>query len=114
MLSSKRGFNWMVAVATDAAATYPAASGANHSTTTAGSSVTAASTRVIIHSISVISPVAANTLLVQNHGGTVTYFTVSAAAAASLDLDISLESGFRVIGGTTGTATVMITYSPIS
>lgn len=110
----ERGFNWFVATATNAAASYPAASGADHSTTTAGSSVLASATKTLIHSISVIAPVAANTLLIQNHAGTTTYFTIDCAAAVSHIVDLALESGFRVIGGGAGTARVMLTYLPIA
>lgn len=106
-------YSWFVAVATDAAPTYPAASGANHSTTTANNSTTRYATKVKIHSIAVLSPVALNTLLIKNHAGSLTYFTISAATQSYSILDIVVESGIQVVGGTTGTATVMITYLPL-
>lgn len=106
-------FNYFEAVA-NLTPTYPAHSGAGHSTTTAGSSVTAAATKVFIHSISITSGVAANSLLVQNHGGTVTYMTIGAVTPACYILDTIVESGIRVVGGSAGTATAVITYTPLA
>lgn len=106
-------YNYFEAIA-NLTPTYPAHSGASHSTTTAGSSVTAAATKVFIHSVSITSGVAANSILLQNHGGTVTYATFQAVTPTCYILDTIVESGIRVVGGSAGTALAVITYTPLT
>lgn len=110
-----RGHYWMQATAN--ATSYPAAPGvAGHVTATAGSSVVINATKVLIGTVWVTN-VAAGTISIQNHGGTVTYFTVNVAGTPSplpaVRLDIEIPSGFRVVSSA-AVLSAIVTYLPLT